>query len=240
MITCTVFIILLLCTACVDKEGYPYTYDPPPSPSTQEDYEYYDPYTPNSWIDRERERNRKRIGKFIIPKTQEEDTSLKLIDTLWTKVNIHTEAYRTAINNFYKLYDIKTKTEEYNSELIGTAMRSITTLEQAISQLRNAGGRSSHFSRLEGVLHADKNFLLLVKYAVLENMVQYYRAGETFYLNQNQETAKEALEVHAKLRESIDQFEKHGGDKSFFDLEALEQELSEDQILMESFVYRLA
>ena len=230
-ITCTVSIILLLCTACANWEDYPYLYDRPSPSSTPENDEYYDPYTPHSWIDREK--NGKRIGK-----TQREDTSSKLIDTLSIKVSIHLEAYRTAADNFYNLYHINKKTEEYNSELIETAMRSITTLEQSISQFKNAGGRSPHFSRLEDALYTDKNFLLLVKYAVVENMVLYYRAGETFYLNQNEKTAREALKVHAKLRESIDQFEKHGGDKSLFDLEALEQELNEDQISLESFVYK--
>ena len=230
LITCTVFVILLLCTACADKQEYPHTYVPPSTPENDDHY----PYAQHPWTDKGTDRT--QLDGFAIPK--QKDTSLKLMNTL--NINLKVKAYKTATNNFYNLYDINKKTKDYNSELIENTMLSITTLEQAISQFKNAGGRSAYFSKLEDLLRKDKSFVLLVKHAVVENVVQYYKATDSFYLNRNEKTAKEALEVHAKLRKSIDQFKKSGGDKKFFGLDILERELDEVQPFLESFVYRIA
>ena len=157
--------------------------------------------------------------------------------TLATELNISMkiQKYEIAIEEFYTVLD---NSINITSEMLNKAINTISVLEQAIAQFKEAGGNPFAFSDLEEIIYEDKNYLLLEKFKVSEKLEKYLVAIDDFYMFFDQKTAEEALKKNKELRDSIIQFKESGGDTEIFS--QMEQKLIEAQSILEQYAYQTA
>ena len=164
---------------------------------------------------------------------------IKMGTTEWNlslieKFNINTKRkqYETAIRTFDKSHNQSDK--DPSPEVIEAAIRTIITLEQSISQFKNAGGDPYHVSVLESSLYKDKNYFLLIKFGVIKKTAQYFRSIDSFSLNHNQHTAWDALKINSALSHSITQFKRADGDPNL--ILKLEKKLAKTKSVLEGYI----